>query len=112
MGDRQEIAKRLEESMTKRRSTQPRESSAGCFFKNPAGIPAGRLIEELGLKGMSVGDAKVSEIHGNFLVNAGDARASDFLELIERVRDVAKQKRGVELETEVQILGEAGSTAE
>ncbi len=111
-GDRQEIAKRLEESMTKRRSTQPRESSAGCFFKNPAGIPAGRLIEELGLKGMSVGDAKVSEIHGNFLVNAGDARASDFLELIERVRDVAKQKRGVELETEVQILGEAGSTAE
>lgn len=105
-GNREEIVRKLEESMVKRRSTQPRESSAGCFFKNPASIPAGRLIDELGLKGMAVGDARVSDVHGNFLVNAGHARATDFLKLIEGIREAARRERGVELETEVQILGE------
>ena len=92
-GDREGILKRLEESMLKRRSTQPRESSAGCFFKNPGAIPAGRLIDELGLKGMAVGDARVSDVHGNFLVNAGQARAADFLKLIDGIREAAQ--RGV-----------------
>jgi UDP-N-acetylenolpyruvoylglucosamine reductase len=111
-GHREEILRKLEESMAKRRSTQPRESSAGCFFKNPEATPAGRLIDELGLKGRSVGDARVSDVHGNFLVNAGQARATDFLKLIEEIREVARRERGVELETEVQILGEPLNGAE
>jgi UDP-N-acetylmuramate--L-alanine ligase/UDP-N-acetylenolpyruvoylglucosamine reductase len=112
LGNRDEIVRRLEDSVSKRRSTQPRESSAGCFFKNPVSIPAGRLIDELGLKGLAVGDARVSEVHGNFLVNAGQAKATDFLTLIGRIREVALRERGVNLETEVQILGEPLSGTE
>jgi UDP-N-acetylmuramate--alanine ligase len=102
----QEIERRLEESMTKRRSSQPRESSAGCIFKNPEGIAAGKLIDELGLKGERVGGAKVSEVHGNFLVNERGASSRDFLGLIARVQAVARDQRGIWLETEVQIVGE------
>jgi UDP-N-acetylmuramate--alanine ligase len=102
----EEIEQRLEDSMNKRRKSQPRESSAGCIFKNPEGIPAGRLIEELGLKGERVGGARVSEVHGNFLVNEKAASSRDFLSLIERVRAVALSERGICLETEVQIVGE------
>jgi UDP-N-acetylenolpyruvoylglucosamine reductase len=57
-------------------------ASAGCIFKNPASIPAGKLIEELGLKNLSVGAARVSEVHGNFIVNDGGATAADVLTLI------------------------------
>jgi UDP-N-acetylmuramate--L-alanine ligase/UDP-N-acetylenolpyruvoylglucosamine reductase len=105
------IESRLGESVSHRKETQPVAASAGCIFKNPGGISAGRLIEELGLKGSSVGDARVSEVHANFIVNDGDARASDILELIERIRVRALQERGVALETEVQILGEDPGTA-
>jgi UDP-N-acetylmuramate--alanine ligase len=100
------IEERLEASVRKRRTSQPRESSAGCIFKNPAGIPAGRLIEELGLKGSRAGGAKVSEVHGNFLVNERDATADEMLALIGRVQELALSKRGIKLETEVQIVGE------
>jgi UDP-N-acetylenolpyruvoylglucosamine reductase len=100
------IETRLEASMLKRRQSQPRESSAGCIFKNPAQIPAGKLIEELGLKGMRVGGARVSEVHGNFLVNERNASATEFLALISRVQEVAQRERGVCLETEVQVVGE------
>jgi UDP-N-acetylenolpyruvoylglucosamine reductase len=95
----------LGQSMSHRKETQPVAASAGCIFKNPEGISAGRLIEELGLKGSSVGDARVSEIHGNFIVNGGNARASDVLALIDRIRECAHSQRGIRLETEVQILG-------
>ena len=101
-----EIEARLEASLQKRRTSQPRESSAGCIFKNPEGIPAGRLIEELGLKGTRAGGAKVSEVHGNFLVNDQNASGSDMLELIAQVRRKALDERGIILETEVQIIGE------
>ncbi len=101
-----EIEGRLEASLQKRRASQPRESSAGCVFKNPDGIPAGRLIEELGLKGARFGGAKVSEIHGNFLVNDHNASAAEMLELIAQVCKKAEQERGIFLETEVQIIGE------
>jgi UDP-N-acetylenolpyruvoylglucosamine reductase len=104
--DPSEIAERLEASMRKRRTSQPRESSAGCIFKNPATIPAGRLIEELGLKGTRAGGAKVSEVHGNFLVNDRNATASEMLTLIARVQETALRERGIPLETEVQIVGE------
>ena len=103
-----EIVRKLEESQHKRRTTQPAASSAGCIFKNPGTIPAGKLVDELGLKNTSVGKARVSEVHGNFIVNDGGATAEEMLELIEQIKTAARSKRGVELETEVQIVGEPG----
>ncbi|HZJ14796.1 MAG TPA: UDP-N-acetylmuramate--L-alanine ligase [Chthoniobacteraceae bacterium] len=105
-GTPEEIEKLLDASRQKRRSTQPRESSAGCIFKNPGTIPAGKLVDELGLKGTHRGNAKVSEIHGNFIVNEGGASASDVLALIGEVQTKAQRERGIALETEVQIIGE------
>jgi UDP-N-acetylmuramate--alanine ligase len=105
-GTTAEIKHLLDESMHKRRTTQPKESSAGCIFKNPKPCPAGKLIDELGLKNTGVGKARVSEIHGNFIVNDGGASASDVLALIEKIKAVAREKRGIELETEVEIVGE------
>jgi UDP-N-acetylenolpyruvoylglucosamine reductase len=104
--ERAEIDKRLRESQEKRRTTQPAAKSAGCIFKNPATIPAGKLVDELGLKNSRVGNARVSRVHGNFIVNDGDATASQVLELIEDIKSVARKKRGIELETEVEIVGE------
>ncbi len=102
----QEIVRRLEESQEKRRSSQPAARSAGCIFKNPESCPAGKLVDELGLKNCSVGPARVSKVHGNFIVNDGGATAAEVLELIERIQRTAREKRGIELETEVQIVGE------
>jgi UDP-N-acetylmuramate--L-alanine ligase/UDP-N-acetylenolpyruvoylglucosamine reductase len=102
----EEIARRLEESQEKRRATQPAAKSAGCIFKNPASCPAGKLVDELGLKNTNVGNARVSEVHGNFIVNDGGASASDVLQLIAKIQETARSKRGIELETEVQIVGE------
>jgi UDP-N-acetylmuramate--L-alanine ligase/UDP-N-acetylenolpyruvoylglucosamine reductase len=103
-----EIQSRLDESQEKRRTTQPAAKSAGCIFKNPATIPAGKLVDELGLKNTGVGKARVSEVHGNFIVNDGDATAAEVLELIGKIQETARAKRGIELETEVQIVGEDG----
>ena len=108
-GDAARIEELLQASQNKRRTSQPRESSAGCIFKNPSVIPAGRLVDELGLKGVRVGAARVSEIHGNFIVNEGGASATDVLSLIEQVRDKALRERGIALETEVQIVGQEES---
>jgi UDP-N-acetylmuramate dehydrogenase len=88
----------------KRRASQPLgQKSAGCIFKNPPGASAGRMIDELGLKGMSVGDARVSDRHANFFVNAGQASASDMLALIADVRQRVEQAYGVTLENEVVV---------
>ncbi|MBZ5540190.1 MAG: UDP-N-acetylmuramate dehydrogenase [Acidobacteriia bacterium] len=88
----------------KRRSSQPlNQKSAGCIFKNPPGASAGRMIDELGLKGHSVGDARVSDRHANFFVNAGHATAADMLALIADVRERVRQAYGFELENEVII---------
>ncbi len=105
-GDEAAIQARMEAFRRQRQETQPREASAGCIFKNPATIPAGRLIDELGLKGTRIGGAQVSTVHGNFIVNTGGATAAEVLELIEWVRVEARAKRAVELETEVEIVGE------
>lgn len=102
----EEIDRRLEESQEKRRTTQPAAKSAGCIFKNPATIPAGKLVDELGLKNTRVGQARVSEVHGNFIVNDGGATATEVLDLIRRIQETARKQRGIELETEVQIVGE------
>jgi UDP-N-acetylmuramate dehydrogenase len=86
----------------KRRASQPlNQKSAGCIFKNPAGGSAGRMIDELGLKGHRVGDAMVSDRHANFFVNTDRATCSDMLKLIEDVRERVHQANGVELENEV-----------
>lgn len=100
-----EIATRLEHNVRHRRESQPVAASAGCIFKNPAGIPAGRLIDELGFKNFVVGHARVSEVHGNFIVNDGGATAEEVLTLIEEIQAAAARERGIELETEVQIVG-------
>jgi UDP-N-acetylmuramate dehydrogenase len=86
----------------KRRSSQPlNQKSAGCIFKNPPGGSAGRMIDELGLKGLRVGDAMVSDRHANFFVNTGSATSADMMELIDQVRERVRAKFGVELENEV-----------
>ena len=88
----------------KRRASQPLgQKSAGCIFKNPPGASAGRMIDELGLKGLSVGDARVSDRHANFFVNAGKAGAADMLALIADVRERVRQAYGFELENEVVV---------
>lgn len=101
-----EIAARMDASKEKRRSSQPVAASAGCIFKNPEGIGAGQLVDELGLKESGVGGALVSGVHGNFIVNEGQASARDVLNLIEEIQQKALAERGIELETEVQIIGQ------
>ncbi len=101
-----QIVRKLAQSQEKRRTSQPVAKSAGCAFKNPDTCPAGKLVDELGLKNCSVGQARVSEVHGNFLVNDGGATAADMLALIDKIKTVAREQRGIELETEVQIVGE------
>jgi UDP-N-acetylenolpyruvoylglucosamine reductase len=103
---RELIDQRMSSSSEKRRTSQPRKPSAGCIFKNPESIPAGKLIDELGLKGTRVGGAVISEVHGNFIINEGGASAQDVLSLIEMVKQRARTSRGIQLETEVEILGE------
>ena len=105
-GTREAIGQRMNEYSRKRWQSQPAAPSAGCMFKNPASIPAGKLIDELGLKGLRVGGALVSVEHGNFIVNDGTATARDVLELIEIIRQRARGERGIELETEVEVVGE------
>jgi UDP-N-acetylmuramate dehydrogenase len=86
----------------KRRASQPlNQKSAGCIFKNPAGGSAGRMIDELKLKGHRVGDAMVSDRHANFFVNAGQASCSDMLKLIDDVRERVRAAYGIDLENEV-----------
>lgn len=100
------IEQRMKEFSRKRWSSQPAAPSAGCIFKNPITIPAGKLIDELGLKGTRVGGAYVSEEHGNFIVNDGTATAQDVFNLIDLIRQRARSQRGIELDTEVEMLGD------
>lgn len=95
----------LSEKMRLRMRTQPLAlASAGCIFKNPPGFSAGFLIDRAGLKGLRVGDAEVSEKHANWIVNRGNARARDILDLIEHIEKLVLEEFGVCLEREIQIL--------
>ena len=100
------IKDRWDASRDKRKTSQPIAASAGCTFRNLEFIPAGRVIDSLGLKGTTCGQAAVSEVHGNFVVNQGGASALEILTLIEFIQDKARDERSVELETEIKILGE------
>jgi UDP-N-acetylmuramate--alanine ligase len=103
---RAEIEARMKAFSERRWESQPAAPSAGCMFKNPETIPAGKLVDELGLKGARVGGAVISTEHGNFIVNDGAAAARDVLELIEIVKAKVKAGRGIDLLTEVEIIGE------
>jgi UDP-N-acetylmuramate dehydrogenase len=99
-----EILKGIRICNEKRRASQPLgQKSAGCIFKNPPGASAGRMIDDLGLKGLNVGDARVSDRHANFFVNAGKASAKDMLALIADVRERVEKSFGVILEYEVVV---------
>jgi len=102
----EEISTRMNASKDKRKTSQPVAASAGCVFKNPDSIGAGQLVDQMGLKSKNVGPAKVSEVHGNFIVNEGGATAREVLDLIAEIKAVALHERGIELETEVQIIGQ------
>ncbi len=99
-----EIIKGIRICNEKRRASQPLgQKSAGCIFKTPAGASAGRMIDELGLKGFCAGDAWVSERHANFFINRGTASCADMLALIGAVRERVRGAYGVELEEEVVV---------
>lgn len=101
-----EIEKKVKEFRAKRESSSPIKCpSAGSIFKNPEGAVAGRLIDEAGLKGVSIGDAEVSEVHANYIVNRGNAKAGDVLGLMARVRDKVYSQTGISLEPEIKIVG-------
>ncbi len=102
----EDVAARMNEFSQKRWKSQPAAPSAGCIFKNPLTIPAGKLVDELGLKGTRIGGAVVSDIHGNFIVNDANATARNVLDLIDIIKAKAKQDRGIDLHTEVEIVGE------
>ena len=104
--DRNEILQAMQEFTKKRNSKQPLQyPSAGSFFKRPEGYFAGKLIQDAGLKGVSVGGAQISAKHSGFMINRGGATASDILELMHLVQNTVKDRFGVEMEPEVRIVG-------
>jgi UDP-N-acetylmuramate dehydrogenase len=106
-GDREKIASALASFKDRRRRTQPLQyPCAGSVFRNPPGDFAGRLIQEAGLKGYRIGDAEISTLHANFIINRGEATARDVLALIEHVIRTVKEKFGITLVPEVQVIGE------
>jgi len=106
-GEGNAIGLRVEEILALRKEKPPLPyRNAGSIFKNPAVAPAGRIIEELGLKGVRCGGAQISLKHGNFIVNLGGATAADVLALVNMVREKVQQERGMLLETEVCVVGE------
>lgn len=102
-GDPRALGAEIRELQLQRVRSQPGGRNAGCVFKNPPGVPAGRLIDEAGLKGLRRGAAVVSPRHANFVVNEGGARAADVIELLDVVRAEVARRTGVELELEVKL---------
>ncbi|MBL8155620.1 MAG: UDP-N-acetylmuramate dehydrogenase, partial [Anaerolineae bacterium] len=100
------ILERMEHFIAYRKQTQPPGASLGSIFKNPPGDHAGRLIEAAGLKGFRIGGAQISPIHANFFINSGGATAADYYALICHAQETVRQKTGVELELEVELVGE------
>lgn len=112
LADRDQVRRQAGRLMRARARKQPAwQPSAGCFFKNPsAETPAGRLIDEAGLKGLRVGRAEVSPRHANFIVNRGGATAQDVLRLVERIQSKVENHCGIVLQPEVYIVGEETGT--
>ncbi len=99
------IREKLNRFSRVRRESQPAGRNAGCIFKNPEDGFAGQIIDELGLKGRCVGGAQISTLHGNFIVNRGDATCADVIALIREVRGEVRRNRGIDLQPEVLLLG-------
>jgi UDP-N-acetylmuramate dehydrogenase len=96
----------MEASLRKRRKTQPiTVPNAGSIFRNPPGLSVGKIIEELGLKGYTVGGASVSELHANFIVNNGTATAADVIAIIMHIRKRVREEYGHELQPEIRFIG-------
>ncbi|XJZ28411.1 UDP-N-acetylmuramate dehydrogenase [Bacillota bacterium Lsc_1132] len=105
-GNRAEIVSEMQKNKDYRKETQPWNfPCAGSIFRNPLPQFAGKLIETAGLKGYQIGGAKISEMHGNFIVNAGDAKAADVLALIDYVKETIDRLYSIKMETEVEIIG-------
>ena len=100
------IIKNRDDANLRRKSTQPLKfRSAGSVFKNSEGVSAGYLIDQAGLKGKSIGDAVISEMHANFIINRGDAKANDIVQLVKMIRDNILKKYSITLELEITTLG-------
>ncbi|MEK7850469.1 MAG: UDP-N-acetylmuramate dehydrogenase [Deltaproteobacteria bacterium] len=109
-GDKEGIKERIHHLLHARKTKQPLDlPNAGCIFKNPPSGSAGRIIDEVGLKGLQFGGARVSELHANFIVNNGSATAKDILSLLDDVMEKVYEKRGIALEPEIKIVGEMES---
>jgi UDP-N-acetylmuramate dehydrogenase len=104
--DPAKIQTRMSEFIAYRKRTQPPGASLGSIFKNPPGDYAGRLIEAAGLKGLQIGGAQVSPVHANFFINTGNASASDYYALIQQVHEAVYEKTQVDLELEIELLGD------
>lgn len=105
-GEPDAIQAQMDEFVAYRKRTQPPGASLGSIFKNPPGDYAGRLIEAAGLKGSLIGGVQVSPVHANFFINTGGATASDYAALIQHARQTVYEQTGVELEMEVELVGE------
>ena len=105
-GSREEIQNKMEKFSIRRRASQPPGASMGSMFKNPPGEKAGRLLEKAGLKGKRIGNAYISTQHANFFINDGHTKASDMLALIEFSKKAVFDQFGIELELEVELIGE------
>ncbi len=101
-----EVTVKIQQFSAHRKATQPPGASMGSMFKNPPGDYAGRLIESAGLKGTRTGNAEISPLHGNFFINHENTKASDIRALIELVQKTVKEKEGVDLELEVELIGD------
>jgi len=103
---KEEVTVKIQQFSAHRKATQPPGASMGSMFKNPPGDYAGRLIESSGLKGTRIGNAEISPLHGNFFINHENTKAEDIRALIELVQKTVKEKQGVELELEVELIGD------
>jgi len=110
VSDSSRVRALVERLLAHRADTQPLDvPSCGSVFKNPEGDYAGRLIEAAGMKGERAGDAEITQVHANFIANRGQASAAQILSLIARAKQAVRESQGVELETEVEILGREAS---
>ena len=103
---KEEVTVKIEQFGAHRKATQPPGASMGSMFKNPNGDYAGRLIEAAGLKGARIGNAEISPLHGNFFINHTNTKADDIRALIELVQKTVKETQGVDLELEIELIGE------
>ncbi len=105
-GDKDALKAKMEEQLAKRKASQPSNAgSAGCVFKNPDGHSAGKLVDEAGLKGQRIGDAEISPVHGNFIVNRGHATADQVVQLVALAKTRVRNQTGIQLHEEIQYLG-------